>query len=348
MKALLLRSGELRVDDFPDPIAKAGQIIVESLCCCICASDLHMVHNAKRLSQWSQQFGGPFNFNPDKDIVLGHEFCGEIVELGESVSEDLRIGDRVVSQPVVFGPDGFAVLGYSNEYAGGFGEYLALSEQLVQKVPESMPTETAALMEPLSVGIQYARIASLQEGEVPLVVGCGAIGLAVIAALKAQGIGPVIASDPSPFRRTSAEKMGADVVVDPNAENPMDIWNSNAPMGSVCVVVECVGAPGVLNEILITAPWSARVIVAGQNLDDEVLFTASAHTKGINVQFGGSPIGQDYVESLNALASGTIDVSFWQTGHVDLDGAVDAFAESTDTERHTRIAVYPNGKESLT
>ena len=105
-----------------------------------------------------------------------------------------------------------------------------------------MPTETAALMEPLSVGIQYARIASLQEGEVPLVVGCGAIGLAVIAALKAQGIGPVIASDPSPFRRTSAEKMGADVVVDPNAENPMDIWNSNAPMGSRCVVVECVGA----------------------------------------------------------------------------------------------------------
>ena len=119
-------------------------------------------------------------------------------------------------------------------------------------------------------------------------------------------------------------------------------------MESRCVVVECVGAPGVLNEILTTAPWSARVIVAGQNLDDEVLFTASAHTKGINVQFGGSPIGQDYVESLNALASGTIDVSFWQTGHVDLDGAVDAFAESTDTERHTRIAVYPNGKESLT
>ena len=113
-----------------------------------------------------------------------------------------------------------------------------------------------------------------------MVIGCGAIGLAVIAALKAQGIGPVIASDPSPFRRTSAEKMGADVVVDPNVENPMDIWVSNTSMGSRCVVVECVGAPGVLNEILITAPWSARVIVAGQNLDDEVLFTASAHTKG--------------------------------------------------------------------
>ena len=52
MKALLLRAGELRVDEFPDPIVKAGQIIVKSLCCCICASDLHMVHNAKRLSEW--------------------------------------------------------------------------------------------------------------------------------------------------------------------------------------------------------------------------------------------------------------------------------------------------------
>ena len=140
--------------------------------------------------------------------------------------------------------------------------------------------------------------------------------------------------------------MGADVVIDPNAENPMDIWATSVPMGSRCVVVECVGAPGVLNEILITAPWSSRIIVAGQNLDDDVLFTASAHTKGINVQFGGSPIGDDYTKSLAALASGTIDVSCWQTGHVNLDGAVEAFAESTDTERHTRIAVYPNGKGS--
>ena len=82
MKALLLRAGELRIGTFPDPTPEAGQIIVKSLCCCICASDLHMVHNAKRLAEWSKEFGGPFNFNPDEDIVLGHEFCGEIVELG--------------------------------------------------------------------------------------------------------------------------------------------------------------------------------------------------------------------------------------------------------------------------
>ena len=74
--------------------------------------------------------------------------------------------------------------------------------------------------------------ASLQEGEVPLVVGCGAIGLAVIASVESARNRTGDCFGPFSFRRTSAEKMGADVVVDPNAENPMDIWVSNASMGS--------------------------------------------------------------------------------------------------------------------
>ena len=103
------------------------------------------------------------------------------------------------------------------------------------------------------------------------------------------------------------------------------------------------GATGVLGEILITAPWSSRIIVAGQNLEDDIFFTASAHTKGLNVQFGGSPIASDYSNALAAISKGKIDVSVWQTGHVDLEGAVAAIADSTDTERHTRIAVHPHG-----
>ena len=112
MKAMVLRSGELRIDEVPDPTPQKGQIIIKSLCCCICASDLHMIHHAERLATWSKEHGGPFDFDPHKDVVLGHEFCGEIVELGAEISSGLSIGDRVVSQPVVFGDSGFAVLGY--------------------------------------------------------------------------------------------------------------------------------------------------------------------------------------------------------------------------------------------
>ena len=110
-----------------------------------------------------------------------------------------------------------------------------------------------------------------------------------------------------------------------------------------CVIIECVGSPGVLGNLFNKAPWSSRIIVAGQNLEDDVLFTASAHTKGINVQFGGSPIPSDYETALQAITEGSIDVSLWQTGHVDLDGAIQAIEDSTDVERHTRIAVHPHG-----
>ena len=343
MKAMALRSGNLRIDEVPDPTPENGQIIVKSLACCICASDLHMVHHADRLAAWSRDNDGPFNFDPDADVVLGHEFCGEIVELGPGTSGIHAIGDRVVSSPIVFTNNGFAVLGYSNDYPGAFGEYLALSESLLLPVPDHVPTSIASLMEPLSVGVQYARIANVTERETPLVVGCGAIGLAVIAAMHANGIAPIVAADFSPFRREMALAMGATEVVDPNNEDPVSRWRQCAPMGAGCVIIECVGAPGLLGDIFVTAPWSSRIIVAGQNLEDDVMFTASAHTKGLNVQFGGSPIPDDYATALQAITDGTIDVSLWQTGHVDLDGAIQAITDSTDAERHTRIAVHPHG-----
>jgi threonine dehydrogenase-like Zn-dependent dehydrogenase len=343
MKAMALRSGELRIDTFPDPIPENGQVIVKSLACCICASDLHMVHHANRLSEWSAEHNGPFNFDPDRDVVLGHEFCGEIVELGPKTTGTHAVGDRVVSSPIVFTNSGFAVLGYSNDYYGAFGEYLALSESLLLPVANHLPTSIASLMEPLSVGVQYARIANVANGEVPLVIGCGAIGLAVIAAMHAKGIAPIVAADFSPLRREMAVAMGATDVVDPYEEDPVTRWSQCVPNGAGCVIIECVGAPGVLGELFNKAPWASRLIVAGQNLEDDIFFTASAHTKGINVQFGGSPIPADYETALQAITKGEIDVSLWQTGHTDLAGAIEAIGDSTDAERHARIAVHPHG-----
>jgi threonine dehydrogenase-like Zn-dependent dehydrogenase len=346
MNALVLRSGELRIDHVADPTPGSGQLIVRSLACCICASDLHMVHHSHRLAAWSRDHGGPFDFDPDADVVLGHEVCGEVVDVGPGCESRFEVGDRVVTQPLVFHDSGFAVLGYSNEYPGGFAEYLAVSESLALAVPGELTTTTAALMEPLSVGVQYARIGAVQPGEVPLVIGCGAIGLAVIAALRMKGVSPIVAADLSPFRRGLAIEAGATEAVDPREESAVAAWTRVAPGTSRCVIWECVGAPGVLNGIFTEAPWESRIIVAGQNLDDDIFFTASAHTKGLNVQFGGSPLPSDYQDALTALATGAVDVGPWQTGHVDLDGAVAAFEDSTNASTHARIAIHPNGVEA--
>ncbi|MDH4168052.1 MAG: alcohol dehydrogenase catalytic domain-containing protein [Acidimicrobiia bacterium] len=341
MKALLLNDGELRVGRTEDPSAGPGQVLARTLACAICASDHHMVHHGRRLADWSNNHDGPFHFDPDQDLVLGHELCAEIVEFGPETDRVLPLGQRVVGPPTLFHPGGMAVLGYSNDYPGGFGEYLLMSESVLLAVPDAVTTDQAALVEPLSVGMQYARVADIAPGEVPLVIGCGAIGIAVIAALRRQGVRPIVAADFSPMRRATAAASGADEVVDPAEETAFAAWARLAPRGARCVIVECVGASGVLNGIFTDAPWFSRVIVAGQNLDDDVFFTASAHTKMLNVQFGSLPIPADFVHALGAIADGSIDVSGWLTGTALLDDAVDAFARSADTETHTRLVIHP-------
>lgn len=341
MKALILNDGSLRVGDVADPTPEPGHLLVKTLACTICASDHHMVHHGHRLAGWSREHGGPFDFDPQQDLVLGHEICAEVVERGADTTGAIEVGQRVVTQAPILHAGGLDVLGYSNRFPGGFSEYLVMSESMVLPVPDNVSDDVAALAEPLSVGMQYTRIADPQPNEAPIVIGCGAIGLAMVAALKSRGHGPVIAVDYSPMRRATAAAAGADVVVDPAEEVPFDAWRREAPRGSACLVFECVGAPGVLDSIFTDAPYMARVIVAGQCLDDDTIFAGAAHTKALNVQFGGMPLPVDFEDSLAALAAGTVDGAAWITGHASLDDAVQAFADSTDTERHTRIAVVP-------
>src|SRR6202158_6786 len=91
---------------------------------------------------------------------------------------------------------------------------------LVLEVPNGLAAEHAALTEPLAVGIHAVAKANVRGEEVPLVIGCGPVGLAVIAALKLKGLHPIVAADYSPARRALAEKLGADIVVAPARTPP--------------------------------------------------------------------------------------------------------------------------------
>jgi hypothetical protein len=99
---------------------------------------------------------------------------------------------------------------------------MVLSEPLLIEVPDHVSTEVAALTEPLAVAYRTVARAELAPDDVPLVVGCGPIGLAVIAVLKMKGVGPIVASEFSPERRALALRLGADVVVDPRETSPFE------------------------------------------------------------------------------------------------------------------------------
>jgi len=226
MRAAIFRNGEIVVDHMPEPMPGAGQVLVKSLACGICGSDLHARKHAHRMVEMAKFFPGSKPMDLSRDVVFGHEFCCEILDYRPSTERKLKSGTKVCSLPALLTPHGPQGIGYSNDNVGAYAERMLLSEALLLEVPNGLSAGHAALTEPLAVGVHAVAKANIVGDEVPLVIGCGPVGLAVIAALRIRGVHPIIAADYSPTRRVLAEKMGACVVVDPARSQPYATWPS--------------------------------------------------------------------------------------------------------------------------
>ena len=357
MRAVIRRNKQLVCDEIAELEPAEGQVLVRTLACGICGSDLHALHHMEHMIDLSRRAGGADNgFDPAADTVFGHEFCAEILDHGPGSSKALKAGTRVVSMPLVLTGAGVEALGFSNRLPGGFCERMLLSEAMVLAVPNGLPTDQAAMTEPFAVGLHAVEKGQLDKDSVALVIGCGPVGLAVIAALKAKGHGPVVAADFSPRRRAAAEKLGADVVIDPAKESPHERWEgfgvpkSRAAqsmmqmMGKTFgrpVVFECVGSPGVLESLIEAAPAGARIVVAGVCMETDRIEPSIAVTKEIELTFVLGYTPQEFAQTLTHLADGVIDVSGLVTGRVPLDGVAQAFRDLGDPEAHVKILVEP-------
>lgn len=359
MRAVTMRNRELVVDTLPDPVPQAGQVLVKTLACGICGSDLHMLEHADRMIEIGVRSGQPRAMDLSRDVVMGHEFCAEIVDHGPETARTLEAGTRVCSFPIAFGPQGFGAVGYSNDYPGGYGELMVLCESLLLPVPHGLDTERAALTEPLAVGYHAVQKARLEGNEVPIVIGCGPVGLAVIASLEMLGVGPIIAADFSPRRRELAEAMGAHVVVDPGRESPYERWGELAGLPPVpeganplmamliasqarpCVLFECVGVPGVIQQMMDGAPRHARLVVVGVCMESDSIEPFIGINKEIDVQFVLGYTPDEFSSTLRFLADGRLAVEPMITGKVGVDEVPGAFEELRRPERHAKIIVEP-------
>jgi threonine dehydrogenase-like Zn-dependent dehydrogenase len=292
-----------------------------------------MVANAK-------EAGAPFVMDLSRDIVMGHEFCAEVLDYGPSTPKRFASGTRVVSMPMLLRGMAPHTVGYSNEFPGGYGERMILNDALLLPVPNGLSTEHAALTEPMAVGLHAVVKGQLTASDAPLVIGCGPVGLAVIAALKLRGIGPVVAADFSPMRRKLAEKLGADYVIDPRAQSGYAELARVAP-GRSAVIFECVGVPGMLAEIVKQAPVGARVVVVGVCMEDDRIKPMLAISKEINLQFVLGYLPNEFADTLTAIADGKIDVAPLITGRVGLEKVAWAFDELGSPEAHAKILVEP-------
>ena len=183
-----------------EPEPGAGMVLVKSLACGICGSDLHARKHAHRMVELAKHFPGRKPMDLSRDVVFGHEFCCEVLDYGPGTARKLRPGTKVCSLPALLTAEGPQGIGYSNDNVGAYAERMLLSEALLLEVPNGLAAEHAALTEPLAVGVHAVAKADIRGGEVPLVIGCGPVGLAVIAALKIRGMHPIVAADYSPAR----------------------------------------------------------------------------------------------------------------------------------------------------
>ncbi len=355
MRAAVTRGGALVVDSVPEPSPGSGHVLVRSLAAGICGSDLHALADFPNFTELMTRVGAPAP-DPEGDTVFGHEFCAEVVAYGPDTTGALPVGTRVCSVPVLFGPGGVEQIGYSSVYPGALAEYLVLQEALALPVPDAVPTDLAALTEPLAVGEHAVGLARLRPNQPCLVVGCGPVGLAVIAALKGRGHGPVLAADYSPARRQLAEHFGADAVIDPGVESPHDRWGSlgvpttllERAMASLAgaevaapVIFEAVGVPGMLQSLIAEAPPSSRIVVVGVCMHADTIepFLAVAKEIELVFSFGYSP--DEFAATLERLALGVPGADRLITSSVDLDGVPGAFDLLGSPARNGKIVVHP-------
>ncbi len=337
MRAAVLRDGRMVYrDDVPEPVPGPGQVLVGVRACGICGSDLHFAAHGDEVVEMTAQVApgaGAMGVDLNSDVYMGHEFSAEVLEAGPD-TDTHPPGTMVTSLPVLLSTKGVEPIVYSNSTIGGYAERMLLSAPLLLPIPNGLDFKHAALTEPMAVGLHAVNKSNIAPGETALVLGCGPIGIAIIAALRARGVETIVASDFSPKRRELATAMGAHQTLDAAQGSPFD---SAKP----AVVFEAIGVPGIIDDVLRRARPGTRLVVAGVCMQPDTVHPFFAIAKEISVQFVLAYNPEEFGDSLRALAEGEIDVTPVITGEVGLDGVGQAFDDLADPERHCKILVTP-------
>jgi threonine dehydrogenase-like Zn-dependent dehydrogenase len=383
MRAVACRQSELSVVEREPPTPGKGQLLVGVTRCGICGSDLHARHHSDAVADIAAEIGYDALMRSEQEVILGHEFCGEVVDHGPKTGKTLKTGMSVVALPLLRDRDGAVhPTGLSTRAPGAYADMVLVEESLAFAVPGGLKPELAALTEPMAVAWHAVRRGEVGKRTLAIVIGCGPIGLAVISMLKAHGVRHVIASDFSPGRRDLAHRCGADIVVDPAADTPYEnldqrgylvrapaafelavkgmetlrrlpvpwepVYRAAEALGPAKrkhpVIFECVGVPGVIDQIIAGAPLFSRVVVVGVCMGNDSLRPSMAINKEIDLRFvlGYTPI--EFRDTLHMLADGKVDPAPLVTGTVGLDGVAGAFSALGDPERHAKILIDPSSR----
>jgi len=307
----------------PDPQPGPHDIVLRVKNCGICGSDLHMTE--------------PSSIMPlALGSVMGHEFAGEVMEVGKAATHLWKPGDRVAGFPFIccgdstpcanFGTRGICAKGVSiglGQSPGAYAEFVRVGAGGAYRLPESVSFREGAMVEPLAVGLHAVDMAKMPRGATVLVIGAGPVGLATMLWAKFLGARHVIVSERAETRRQMAAKFGATDAVDP--AQPLTSQVEKIAGRGPDIIFECVGAPGLISAAMMDAPRGSRIVIAGVCQQPDTIMPLMGIMKELELQFvlGYRPADFDYV--IGMIASDRVDVASMVTDIVDLDALPGAF-----------------------
>lgn len=268
MKALRwYNQKDLRLEQIDTPIMKAGHVKIKVAWCGLCGSDLHEYTAGPIFIP--AQTEHPIT-NDKAPIVMGHEFSGQVVEVGEDVNS-VEVGDRVAIEPIYSCGqceackegkynlcDKMGFYGLSGG-GGGFAEYALVPENMLHVLPDSVSDEQGALVEPAAVALHAVKESKFKVGDKVAVFGTGPIGLLVVEALKAAGATEIYAIELSPERRAKAEQLGA-IALDPANMDVVEHIRT-VTHGGVDVAYEVTGVPIVLKQCISATKFNGETMI---------------------------------------------------------------------------------------
>ncbi len=273
--------------------------------CGICGTDIHASRE------------GPFMAPPE--TIFGHEFSGEIIEIGSALQgKDFAIGDRVTSLPFI--EEKTIGLG---EITGAYSEYVKVGYDLVVKLPDEISDRDGALIEPLAVGLHSVKMAgSVSEKDV-LIIGAGPIGLTCAIWCRFFGARNIVISEMSPARLDMAKQFGFSQFADPARDVGAQFLDYTGREPNI--QFECVGAVGILQECIMRAPNKGLIMGIGVCDNPDTIVPLTAFIKELTLQWAVGYDKEDFEFTIDMLVAGRIDASPMVTDIVSLAEAPAAF-----------------------
>jgi L-iditol 2-dehydrogenase len=344
MKAAVLENkGLITYQDVPTPTPQKGHVLLQMKAASICGSDVSRFAKGHRMYP----------------LILGHEVAGVIAAVGEGVDESL-IGKHAAIIPLIpcfeceecergyySACHRYSFIG--SRQSGGFADYVEIPERNALIVPDDLPFETAALIEPSTVGRHILDLGDFKAGQSAIVLGAGSIGLMVVQWLRILKASLIICTDVSDENLTIARKLGAHVTLNPKRDDVKEEVRKLAGDG-VDLAVEAAGAPQtLLQTIQVTRPRGSVVFGGNQPLDAALPMSFIEDTMRKELRLNGcfmsysAPFpGHEWTETLEAIRSGELDTATMISHHYPLSAVSEVFGQIAAHELpHQKIILLP-------